>query len=36
MNNPKIEIQYKDSPVGDQYIDSRDIVERLNYLDTLH
>ena len=35
MSCPEAEIKKVFSPIGNQYLDSRDIVERLNYLENL-
>ena len=35
MSSPEAEIKKVFSPIGNQYLDSRDIVERLNYLENL-
>ena len=35
MSSPEAEIKEVESPIGKQYLDSRDIVERLNYLENL-
>ena len=35
MSSPKAEIKKVFSPIGNQYLDSRDITERLNYLENL-